>query len=95
MKRTKQGDLNLPRNLTVERAEGFCRDLQTVAEDGGDLVFFGDRVESADIAGLQLLVATRAMARAAERPFAIRRPSAALRDTLALSGLGDLLEEKS
>jgi len=95
MKRTKQGDLNLPRELTVERAEGLCRDLQTVAEDGGDLIFFGNRVESADVAGLQLLVATRAMARAAERPFAIRRPSAALRDTLVLSGLGDLLEEIS
>ncbi len=95
MKRTKKGDLNLPRNLTVECAEGLCRDLQTVAEDGGDLIFFGDRVELADVAGLQLLVSTRAMARAAERPFAIRRPSTILRDTLALSGLGDLLEEKS
>ncbi len=95
MKRTKQGTLNLPRDLTVERAEGFCRDLQAVTGDGGDLIFFGDRVESADAAGLQLLVSTRAMARAAERPFAIRRPSTVLRDALALSGLGDLLEENS
>jgi len=94
MKRTKRGELNLPRNLTVDRAEGLCRDLQRVAEDGGDLIFFGDRVEAADAAGLQLLVATRAMARAAERPFAIQRPSSALRDALTLSGLGDLLEEK-
>jgi len=93
MKRTKRGDLNLPRDLTVERAEGLSRDLQAVAEDGGELIFIGDRVESADAAGLQLLVATRAMARAAERPFAIRRPSAALYDALTLSGLGDLLEE--
>jgi len=95
MKRTKRGDLNLPRDLTVERAEGFCRDLQAVAEDGGDLIFSGDRVESADVSGLQLLVATRAMARAAERPFAILRPSVSLRDSLTLCGLGDLLEEKS
>lgn len=95
MKRTKQGDLNLPRCLTVECAEGLCRDLQVVAEDGGDLIFFGDRVDSADVAGLQLLLSTRAMARAAGRPFAIRRPSSVLRDTLALSGLIDLLEEQS
>jgi len=93
MKRTKRGDLNLPRDLTVERAEGLCRDLQALADEGGDLIFFGDRVESTDAAGLQLLVATRAMARAAERPFAIRRPSTALYDALTLSGLEDLLEE--
>ena len=94
MKRTKRGALSLPNNLTVERAEGLCRDLQVVAEDGGDLILTGDRVEAADVAGLQLLVATRAMARAAERPFAIQRPSTVLRDALVLCGLGDLLEEK-
>ncbi len=94
MKRTKKGELNLPRSLTVDRAEGLHRDLKAVAEDGGPLVFQGDRVEQADAAGLQLLVATRALARASGRPFGIARPSGALRDALQLAGLADLLEEE-
>jgi anti-anti-sigma regulatory factor len=94
MKRTKRGDLNLPRCLTVEKAEGLHKDLTAASEDGGDLIFLGDKVEAVDVAGLQLLAATRASARACGKPFAIDRPSRALIEAARLTGLGDLFESK-
>ena len=93
MKRTKKGELNLPRCLTVEKAEGLHRDLSVANDDGGDLIFLGDKVEAVDVAGLQLLAATRASARACGKPFAIYRPSQALLDAARLTGLADLLAE--
>ena len=94
MKRTKSGGLNLPRFLTVDKAEGLYRDLRTASEDGGDLIFNGDKVEVVDAAGLQLLVATRAFARAGNKPFAILQASAALRHATRLTGLQDLLDQR-
>jgi anti-anti-sigma regulatory factor len=93
MKRTKRGELNLPRCLTVEKAEGLCKDLVAASEDGGDLVFLGDRVEAVDVAGLQLLAATQASAGACGKRFAIERPSRALVDATRLTGLGSLLDQ--
>ncbi|MGD2063544.1 MAG: STAS domain-containing protein [Nitrospirota bacterium] len=93
MKRTKKGDLNLPRCLTVEKAAGLHKDFLAASSDGGDLVFVGDKVEAVDVAGLQLLLATRASARASGKPFEIYRPSQALTEAVRLTGLVDLLEQ--
>jgi len=93
MKRTKNGDLNLPRCLTVDKAEALYKDLREATEDGGDLILNGDKVEVVDVAGLQLLAATRAFARAGQKPFAIRQASDALLQAARLTGLQDLLDQ--
>jgi len=93
MKRTKKGDLNLPRCLTVDKADGLYKDLREATEDGGDLILNGDKVEVVDVAGLQLLAAIRAFARAGHKPFAIRQASDALRQAARLTGLQDLLDQ--
>jgi anti-anti-sigma factor len=92
MKRTKKGDLNLPRCLTVEKAEALYKDLRVATEDGKDLILYGDKVEVVDAAGLQLLAATRACVRAANMRFVIRQPSDALLQAVRVTGLQDLLD---
>lgn len=91
MKRTKKGELNLPRCLTVEKAEALYKDLVAATEDGDDLVFLADKVEAVDVAGLQLLAAARASAHACGKRFVILRPTQALLAAACLTGLGDLL----
>jgi len=93
MKRTRKGELNLPRCLTVEKAEGLYKDLVAASGDGGALILCGDKVEAVDVAGLQLLAAARSSAQECGKPFAIERPSRALLDAARLTGLGDLLEQ--
>ena len=92
MKRTRKGDLNLPRCLTVDKAERLYKDLREATEDGGDLILKGDKVEVVDVAGLQLLAATRAFARAGHKLFAVRQASDALLRAARLTGLQDLLD---
>jgi anti-anti-sigma regulatory factor len=93
MKRTRKGELNLQRSLTVDKAKALHKDLIAASEDGAGLIFCGDKVETVDVAGLQLLAATRASARTCGKPFAIDRPSPALLEAARLTGLGEMFDQ--
>jgi len=86
---TQAVDIELPENLTIANSHAFHDELEAVIEKqpSNDLVLHAEKVNRADTAGLQLMLAFVQSSRERQVNVVWDKPSTTLLDTAAALGI--------